>query len=105
MMKPPPPFVRPVKPRLITDDLLFTHRAVREGLGLGILPTFLARQDVTAGLLVRVLPSWSFKVGSLFFVHPHAEHVPRKVAAFRDFLVAYLAANPLVASSDSARNR
>jgi len=96
----PSPLVAPARPRLVTDDLLFAHRAVREGLGLGLLPTFLARQDVTAGRLVRVLPGWGSKVGSLFFVYPRTGHVPRKVAAFRDFVVAYLAANPLLASGD-----
>ncbi|ATB39043.1 LysR family transcriptional regulator [Cystobacter fuscus] len=96
----PPPLVSPPRPRLVTDDLLFVHRAIREGLGLGLIPTFLARQDVTAGLLVRVLPTWALKAGSLFFVHPPTEHVPRKVAAFRDFLIAFIEANPLMASSD-----
>lgn len=96
----PSPLVSPPSPRLVTDDLLFVHRAIREGLGLGLIPTFLARQDVTAGLLVRVLPTWTLKAGSLFFVHPPTEHVPRKVAAFRDFLIAFIEANPLMASSD-----
>jgi len=96
----PPPLVAPERPRLVTDDLLFAHRAVREGMGLGLLPTFLARQDVTAGLLIRVLPTWGSKVGSLFFVHPRTEHVPRKVAAFRDFVLAFIAANPLMAGGE-----
>ncbi|MDQ3264129.1 MAG: LysR family transcriptional regulator [Myxococcota bacterium] len=82
-------------PRLFTDDLLFAHRAVREGLGLCILPTFLAKEDVAAGLLVRVMPSWVQPAGNLYFVYPRTEHVPRKVTAFRDFLLAYLGANPL----------
>jgi len=96
----PPPLVSPPRPRLMTDDPLFMHRVVREGMGIGLIPTFLARQDVTAGLLVRVLPSWGIKVGNLFFVHPPSEHVPRKVAAFRDFLIAFIEANPLLAGSD-----
>ncbi len=96
----PAPLVAPTRPRLVTDDLLFAHRAACEGLGLAMLPTFLARQDVTAGRLVRVLPGWSHKVGHLFFVHPRTEHVPRKVAAFRDCVIAFLAANPLVTGGE-----
>jgi DNA-binding transcriptional LysR family regulator len=94
------PFKAPSKRRLVTDDLMFLHRCLREGLGLGILPTFLARQDVTSGTLVRVLPRWSQRGAALHFVHPHAEHVPRKVAAFRDFLLAYFAEQPLVTKAD-----
>ena len=44
-----------VRARLASDDLLFVHRAVREGIGLGILPTFLARRT-SRGRLVAVLP-------------------------------------------------
>ena len=85
-----------VTPRLASDDLLFIHRAIREGMGLGALPVFIARDDVARGRLVRVLPGLSFPTGNLYFVYPQTEHVPRKVAAFRDFVLAYLAANPLV---------
>ncbi|MET0401620.1 MAG: LysR substrate-binding domain-containing protein [Cystobacter sp.] len=96
-----PALAVPPKPRLVSDDLLFVHRAIRQGLGLGMIPTFVAREDVSAGLLVRVLPSFALDAaGSLFFVYPRTEHVPRKVAAFRDFLLAYLKANPLQTSGD-----
>src|SRR6266540_4219601 len=99
-MKTPPPLAAPKKPRLATDDLMFAHRSIREGLGIGVLPTFLARQDVTSGLLVRILPKWAQRGSHLFFVHPRAEHVPRKVAALRDFLLDFLAQRPLVSKGD-----
>jgi DNA-binding transcriptional LysR family regulator len=65
-------------------------------MGLAALPAFLAREDLARGRLVRVLKELSFATGNLYFVYPQTEHVPRKVAAFRDFVLAYLAANPLV---------
>lgn len=66
----------------------------RAATGLSVLPTYLAQEDVVAGRLVRVLPSWSLPVGTLFFVHPAAKHVPRKVTALRDFLVEALGRRP-----------
>ena len=85
-----------VGPRIVGDDVLFVCRAAIAGAGLALLPTFLAREDVAAGTLVRVLPRFSMRAGAVFFVHPPAQHVARKVAAFRDYLVEHFAAHPLI---------
>lgn len=84
------------KPRLCGDDMLFVHRAIRAGAGLGLIPSFLARSDLEQGTLVRVLPKVEASMGTLYLVHPAAQHVPRKVTAFRDYLLQHLAAHPLV---------
>ena len=68
---------------------------MKAGLGLAILPAYLAREDVAAGRLVRVLPRMSIQAGALYFVHPPARHLPLKVSAFRDYLIEYLTVNPL----------
>ncbi len=87
----------PVKltPRLQADDVFFTLQATRAGLGIGAMASFLARADVESGALVPVLPKWAREVGSLFFVHPRTQHAPRKVTAFRDFVVEHLRNHPL----------
>ncbi len=77
------------------DDFFFIREALRAGAGVGILPVFLAGQDTRAGSLVRVLPQWSETRGMLSLVYPQTRHPPRKLEVFRDFLVAWLAANPL----------
>ena len=64
-------------------------------LGIGALPSFLTRSDVESGAVVPVLPKWTKEAGSLFFVHPRTQHVPRKVTAFRDFLLEHLRHHPL----------
>ncbi|HEX8699266.1 MAG TPA: LysR substrate-binding domain-containing protein [Myxococcaceae bacterium] len=92
----PPPLPAPrTRPSVICDDVLFMHGAVKAGLGLSVLPAYLAREDVATGKLVRVLPRLSIRAGALYFVHPPSRHLPLKVTAFRDFLIEYLAANPL----------
>ena len=60
-----------------------------------ILPAFVARADVASGALVRVLPSVSTCSGQLYLVHAATKHLPRKVTAFRDYLLQYLSAYPL----------
>lgn len=85
------------------DDVSFVHQAIKAGIGLGVLPTFLARNDLAAGTLVRVLPRLSITTGALYLLHPPARHLPRKVTAFRDHLIEHLAAHPLVARVPSPR--
>lgn len=83
------------RPRAIGDDMLFCARAVKAGLGLGLLTTLVAAEDVAAGRLVRLLPKVSICPGALYLVHPPARHVPHKVTAFRDYVVEYLKAHPI----------
>lgn len=80
---------------LSCDDMSFARSAVCAGLGVALLPTFLAEADLKAGQLVPVLPKLTMRSGTLWFVCPVARHLPRKVAAFRDFLVEHLANHPL----------
>jgi len=86
-----------VKPRgsVQCDDMWFARAAVCAGLGLALLPTFLAESEIDHGRLVPVLPKLSMRSGVLWFVCPVARHLPRKVAAFRDFLLEALAKKPL----------
>jgi DNA-binding transcriptional LysR family regulator len=81
--------------RVVTDDLLFALGMTRAAVGLSILPAHLAHADVLTGRLVPVVPEWKLDRGSLFFLHPQAQHVPRKVTAFRDYLLTVLAQRPL----------
>ena len=69
------------------NELAFVRGMLRAGAGVGLLPAFYASTDLTQGSLVRVLPSWWTPSGSLYMVYAGARHIPRKVVAFRDFLV------------------
>jgi len=81
--------------RLLCDDMFFVREAVRNGAGVGLLPTFLAQPDVVAGALTPLLSGYALRTGRLWVVTPNAEHVPRKATAFRDFIVDSLRQRPL----------
>ena len=83
------------KPRVVGDDMLFLHGTVRAGAGIGLMPTFLAQPDLAVGTLVRVLPKLEQTIGALYLVHPPAQHVARKVIAFRDYVLQHLEQHPL----------
>lgn len=90
----------PLRPRITAEDAFFVREAVRHGAGIGILPTFLAQQDVLAGKLVRVLPRWTIPTGGVYLVYPSSQHLPKKMVVFRDHAIAALRAKPLAALAD-----
>jgi DNA-binding transcriptional LysR family regulator len=71
-------------------DFSFVRAALRAGAGIGQLPAFMTTEDVAEGRLVRVLPGFGRSGGALYVVYPAARHVPRKVKAFRDFVLESL---------------
>jgi DNA-binding transcriptional LysR family regulator len=90
----------PAVPRARTSDLLFACGMVRAGIGIGLLPGFLAQEDIRNGRIVRVIPRWALSAGILFFVHPPAQHASRKVTALRDFMIDLIAHAPLTLPRD-----
>ncbi len=80
----------PVHSRLDSDDMTFTLAAIRAGAGIGLVPVFLAERDVSEGRLVPVLSEWSQQSGEVWLLWPSQPRVPRKVAAFAEFIVAEL---------------
>jgi DNA-binding transcriptional LysR family regulator len=79
-----------LEPRVVGNDMLFVREAARAGIGIGLLPSFVAEPLVAAGTLVSVLPKTRLALSSIVLLYPAAAKVPRKVTAFRDLLVAAL---------------
>ena len=63
--------------------------ALREGVGIGRLPTFVAGPDLKAGQLVKLFASYRIPDHSFYAVFPEREYLPAKVRAFLDFAVEY----------------
>jgi DNA-binding transcriptional LysR family regulator len=78
-----------VEGRLGGNEFAFIRAALRAGAGVGQLPHFVGAVDVAEGRLVRVLPEWEMPVSPIWIVYPAAKHVPRRVKAFRDFLLEW----------------
>ena len=65
--------------------------AIRSGLGLGALPDFMAAEEEE---LVRLMPDMKAPKVDVFFVYPEELRNSKRVAVFRDFLLARLAERP-----------
>jgi DNA-binding transcriptional LysR family regulator len=82
--------------RVSCDEMTFAHHATVHGVGLGVLPFFLAEADVRAGRLVQVLPQWTIGSGQIWFVTPGGKHKPAPIVGrLGDFLAEVLAARDL----------
>jgi len=82
--------------RFLCDDFFLNRDLVREGAGIGLLPRFVADPYVRDGLLEEVPMNDRPRTSAGFFlVFPSSGQVPRKVTAFRDFILERLKKSPL----------
>lgn len=82
---------RPGSPRralLEVNSILAMQMVIRSGLGIGALPDYLVEENDG---LVRVLPELKTPKVDVYFVYPEELRNSKRVAVFRDFLLARLA--------------
>jgi DNA-binding transcriptional LysR family regulator len=82
----------PVSGSLVADNIALLREAAIDGVGLARTPLSLVAADLEAGRLARALPDCSFGEVSLFLVHPYRRHLPTRVRAFVELLVAHFRA-------------
>jgi DNA-binding transcriptional LysR family regulator len=81
-------------PRLSADDFYTVRSAALHGLGVARLPELLARDDLSSGALVRLLPSLSSRSGVVHAVFPSRRGMVPAVRLLLDTLSEGFAANP-----------
>jgi DNA-binding transcriptional LysR family regulator len=77
----------PIEPRMRTDNLMANLEAVKAGVGIGLIGTFLCAAELRTGGLVEVLPAWKPTPAWAWAIYPSNRHVPAKVRAMIDHLV------------------
>jgi DNA-binding transcriptional LysR family regulator len=80
-----------VSPVLTSEGVTSIREAVRDGLGVSLIPEFLIREDLRCGRLVRLLPQWNPQELPVHVVYAGATLLPARLRAFVDFAVSYLA--------------
>jgi DNA-binding transcriptional LysR family regulator len=81
-------------PRLVTDDLYTLRLAAIDGVGVACLPVRLITDELSRGVLLRLLPSLSSPSGVLHAVFPSRRGMVPAVRLLLDFLSRGFAANP-----------
>lgn len=78
--------------RYDVSSSLAVRDALREGLGLSLVPEVYVRDDLERGALRTVLDDWDKNETTLYAIYPSRRYVVPKVRAFIDFLVETLEA-------------
>ncbi len=78
--------VVPVRGRLRSNSLSTLLEAAGAGMGVAILPWYVASADLRKGLLEPLLPQWSLPAQEIHAVYPSPNMVPAKVTQFVDWL-------------------
>lgn len=68
------------------------------GLGIGVLPQFIAQDALNRKQLEIVLPDWSLPVSAVYWLTPHGGPRPKRVEALADFFAGRLARKPVLKS-------
>lgn len=64
------------------------HKAVRQGVDVSIMPTFIVGPDIAAGRLIPLLSDYQIPQKALYALFPKREYLPAKVRVFIDYVVA-----------------
>jgi DNA-binding transcriptional LysR family regulator len=77
--------------RVRASSPLFTRQAMRCGLGIALMPSFLCAEEVQSGHAEAVLPGWSSSPVAIHAVYLPNRYLAPRVRAFVDVLVATFA--------------
>lgn len=87
-----------VRGRYTANHTVVRLDAVCNGLGIGSLPQFVARDQLALGRIVQLLPEWRFVTaftGPLWMLYTPTRYVPTKLRAFIDHLVSHIPPNSI----------
>ena len=70
------------------------HEAVRAGLGIARMPSFLVAADLAAGRLKCLFADWNPRAEGIFAVYPNRRHLSAKVRAALEFFDSAWGENP-----------
>lgn len=78
--------VVPVKGPLRSNNLSALLVAARGGMGVAVLPWYVAHESVRSGAVVPLLADWTLPSQDIHAVYPSPRLVPAKVSGFIDWL-------------------
>jgi DNA-binding transcriptional LysR family regulator len=77
--------------RLRVNSMEAAAQAVRDGVGISVLPDYAIHQQLASGELRRVLTGYDVQDGhQIYALYPHRHHLSAKVRVFIDYLLGAL---------------
>lgn len=79
-----------ITPRFSTDSLFATRQAVLAGVGVGVLSSWIAVDDLQKGDLVNVFPDWLAPSLPVYLVYPYASYYPARMRKFFEVMREFI---------------
>ncbi len=89
------PIAIPMHGRIVANNGEAMRDMAIAGLGLVLLPMFIASEPLRAGTLIPVLPDAKPLPYTIYAVYPPTRHVSAKVRAFVDHIVRQIGSQPI----------
>ncbi len=83
-----------IRPHLKASTGEFLKDAAVEGLGIILLPSFIAYKEIERGALVQILKEYKLPQMDAYAIYPQTRHLSQRVRAFVDFLVKRFEGTP-----------
>ena len=83
-----------IHPYLKASTGEFLKDAAVEGLGIILVPSFIAYKEIERGALVPILEEYQLPQLDAYAIYPQTRHLSRRVRAFVDFLVKRFEGTP-----------
>lgn len=76
-----------LQPNFTSNNTLMTAGLIRNGAGLGYLPSWLVADDIRHGRLQHILPEYNLFQSKLYAVYADRRYMNAKLRSFIDFMV------------------
>ena len=86
--------VQRVKGNFHTNSASALHEAVKAGIGIARLASYVVQPSLEKGVIVPLLQEHTVDSSTIQLVYPHRRHLSNKVRVFTDFMVAKFTPNP-----------
>jgi DNA-binding transcriptional LysR family regulator len=83
-----------IHPYLKASTGEFLKDAAVDGLGIILLPSFIAYKEIERGALVQILKEYELPQMDAYAIYPQTRHLSQRVRAFVDFLVKRFEGTP-----------
>ena len=80
------PFRFDITPRLSTDSLYAVRKAALNGLGVGMVSSWVVKEDLAEGTLQHVLPNWQTAPLPIYLLYPYASYYPARLRKFIELM-------------------
>ncbi|WP_028291924.1 LysR family transcriptional regulator [Oceanobacter kriegii] len=77
----------PQQPRLEVDDISVLTRAIKDEIGIGMIPDYHAQPLIERGVIKQILPDWSNQPRGCQMLYRDRQNMPHRVRLLIDFML------------------